>query len=151
MLVDKIEKIPFQKSPWNASCKNGILLKIPLFQNQILRRFFNQAPQQHYFCTINSLLMLQRSLGYIINKFRRFYRVPEKIVIFKKMKNYKILAVNLSSDCFTKNSFWSKTLTIKEKKCKRNWVSALLPSEMHFLSIGQGLTQSPMENCQVFL
>ena len=30
--------------------------------------------------------MLQKSLGYVINKFRRFYRVPEKIVIFKKLK-----------------------------------------------------------------
>ena len=83
--------------------------------------------------------MLQRSLGYTINKFGRFYRVLEKIVIFKKMKNYKILAVKLSSDCFI------KTLTIIAK-LQKNWVSALLSSEMHYLSIGQGLTQSPMEN-----
>ena len=30
-------------------------------------------------------------------------------------------------------------------------VSALLSSEMHYLSIGKGLTLSPMENYQVFL
>ena len=34
---------------------------------------------------------------------------------------------------------------------KRNWVSALLSSEMHYLSFGQGLTLSTMENYQVFL
>ena len=90
MLDNKNEVIPFQKSAWNALSKNGILLKIPLFQNQILRGCFNQAPQQHHFCTVNGLSMLQKSLDYAINKFGRFYRVPEKIVIFKKIKNYKI-------------------------------------------------------------
>ena len=49
--------------------------------------------------------MLQKSLGYAINKFRRFYRVQEKIVIFKKTKNYKTLAMNLSSNCFNQNFF----------------------------------------------
>ena len=39
--------------------------------------------------------MLQKSLGYAIKKFQRFYRVPEKIVIFKKIENYKILAMTL--------------------------------------------------------
>ena len=89
MLVNKNEEIPIQKSPWNALCKNGILLKIPFFSNPKLRGCFNQAPQQHHFCTVNSLLMLQKSLGYAINKFGRFYRVLEKVVIFKKIKNYK--------------------------------------------------------------
>ena len=49
--------------------------------------------------------MLQKSLGYAIKKFQWFYRVPEKIVIFKKNKNNKIWAMNLSSDCFVKNFF----------------------------------------------
>ena len=40
MVLDQNEVSLFQKSPWNALCKNGILLKIALFQNQILRRFF---------------------------------------------------------------------------------------------------------------
>ena len=62
--------------------------------------------------------MVQESLGYAINKFRRFYRVPEKIVIFKKLKNYKIWAMNLSSNCFIKNFFWSKTLTIIAQMAK---------------------------------
>ena len=30
-------------------------------------------------------------------------------------------------------------------------MSAVLSSEMHYMSIGQGLTLSPMENYQVFL
>ena len=34
--------------------------------------------------------MLQKPLGYNINKFARFYRVPEKIVIFRKINNYKV-------------------------------------------------------------
>ena len=38
--------------------------------------------------------MLQKSLGYVINKFRWFYRVPEKILIFKKIKNNKIWAMD---------------------------------------------------------
>ena len=63
MLADKNEVIPFQKSPWNALCKNGILLKTPLFQNKMLRECFNQAPQQHHFCTDNSRSMLKKSLG----------------------------------------------------------------------------------------
>ena len=62
--------------------------------------------------------MLQKSLGYAFNKFGRFYRVPEKIVIFKKIKNYKIWAMNLSSNCFNKNFFWSKTLTILAQMAK---------------------------------
>ena len=56
--------------------------------------------------------MLQKSLGYAINKFGKFYRVPEKIVIYKKIKNYKISAMKLSSNWFIQNFFWSKTLTI---------------------------------------
>ena len=38
--------------------------------------------------------MLQKSLGYAIKTIWRFYRVPEKIVIFQKIKNYKIWALN---------------------------------------------------------
>ena len=53
--------------------------------------------------------MLQKSLDYAIDKFRRFYSVPEKIAIFKKIKSYKIWDMNLSSDCFVKNCFGSNT------------------------------------------
>ena len=56
--------------------------------------------------------MLQKSLGYDINKFGRFYRVPEKIVMFEKIKIYKIWAMNLSSDRFINNFFWPKALTM---------------------------------------
>ena len=34
VFLDENEVLPFLKSPWSALCKNGILLKIPLFQNQ---------------------------------------------------------------------------------------------------------------------
>ena len=74
MLVNENEVIPFQKSPWNALRINGILLKnTPFFKT----KFY-------------SLSMLKESLGYAINKYGRFYRVPDIIVIFKKIKNYKI-------------------------------------------------------------
>ena len=91
MVVDKNEIIPFQKSPWNALCKNGISLKYQFFYSKpnFKTNFFNQALPQHHFCTVNSLLMLQKSLGYAINKFGRFDRVAEKIVIFNKIKNFK--------------------------------------------------------------
>ena len=72
--------------PTNKVCGG---YKYPFFQNQNLRGCFNQAPEQQHFCTVNSLSMLQKSLGYAINKFKRFYSVPEKIVIFKKINNDK--------------------------------------------------------------
>ena len=34
--------------------------------------------------------MLQKSLGYAIIKFQRFYSVPEKIVIFKKITKFEV-------------------------------------------------------------
>ena len=43
--------------------------------------------------------MLQKSLGYA------FKKIQKKIVILKKIKNCKIWAMNLSSDCFVKTSF----------------------------------------------
>ena len=67
MFLDENGVILFQKSPWNAVCKNGILLKIPLFSKNTLRRFlFNQTAQHHRFCTFNSTLMLQKSLGALL-------------------------------------------------------------------------------------
>ena len=93
--------------------------------------------------------MLQKSLSYSINKFCRFKSVPEKNVILKKIKNYKIWAMDLSSDCFVK-TFLIQYFDYLCKDSRRNWVSALLSSEMHGLSIGKGLTLLPMENYQVF-
>ena len=86
--------------------------------------------------------MLQRSLGYTINKFGRFYRVPEKSRHFQENEKLQL--------------FYQKLVLIQNfdylsKTGKGNWVSALLSSEMHHLSIGQGLTPSPMENNRVFL
>ena len=67
MFLDKNEVSLFQKSPWNVLCKNAILLKIPLFLKPNFKTiFFNQTPQHRHFCTFNSLLMLQKSLGYAI-------------------------------------------------------------------------------------
>ena len=62
--------------------------------------------------------MLEKSLGYAINKYGRSSRVPEKIVIFKKIKNY-IQAMNLSSGSFINNFYWYKTMTIVEKMAKK--------------------------------
>ena len=62
----------------------------PFFKTKFQDDFFNQTPQHCPFCTLKGLLMLQKSLGYAIKKFQRFYRVPEKIVIFKKIKYDKI-------------------------------------------------------------
>ena len=78
--------------------------------------------------------MLQKSLDYAIDKFGRFYKVPEKIVIFKKLKNYKIWAMNLSSNCFIKNFFWSKTLFIVAQMAKE---TGFLPYSL--VKYGQGL------------
>ena len=69
--------------------------------------------------------MLQRALGNAINKLRRFYRVPEKIVIFKKIKNNENWAMNLSSNCFIKNFFLIQNFDFRSTNGKRNWVSAL--------------------------
>ena len=41
MLNDKNKVFPFQKSPWNAYCKNGILLKIPLFSKSNFKTNFS--------------------------------------------------------------------------------------------------------------
>ena len=52
---------------------------------------------------------------------------------------------------FYQKLFWIDNFDYHSKNGKINWVSALLSSEMHYLSIGQGLTLSPMENNQVYL
>ena len=41
MVVDKNEVIPLQKSPWNAICKNVILLKIPFFSKPNFKKNFS--------------------------------------------------------------------------------------------------------------
>ena len=124
MFLDQNEVSLFQKSPLNPLCKNGILLKIPLFSKPNFKAIF--------------LIKHHKTV------------IPEKVVIFKKIKNYKILAMNLSSDCFVKNFF----IPYFDSLCKdseRNWVLTLLSRERTGLSIGQGLALSPMEKYQVFL
>ena len=63
--------------------------------------------------------MLQKSLSYTNNKFWSFYRVPEKIIIFKKIENYKIWAMNLSSVCLSKTFFDHKFWLSKQKWKKK--------------------------------
>ena len=48
-------------------------------------------------------------------------------------------------------TFLIQNFDYRSKNGNINYVSALLSYEMHYLSIGQGLTLSPMENNQVFL
>ena len=91
ILGNKNGVIPFQESPRNAFCKNGILLKIPLFSKP---NFNTNFSIKHH----NSIIyvqpivffMLLKSLGYAINKFGRFYRLPEKIAIFKKILSHEL-------------------------------------------------------------
>ena len=70
--------------------------------------------------------MLQKSLGYAIEKIWRFYRVTEKIVIFKKIENYKIWAMNLSSDCFVK-FYFDPILRLSDKIAKIAKENGFLP------------------------
>ena len=70
--------------------------------------------------------------------------------------------MNLSSDCFIKNffdrkfdccdcfikNFFDRKFDYLSKNGKRNWVSVVLSSKMHYLSFGQGLILSPyFEQC----
>ena len=95
--------------------------------------------------------MLLKSLGYAINKFVGLYRLPEKIVIFKKIKKNTNLSHERKQRLFYLKLFMIQNFGYSSKYGKRNWVSALLSSEMHYLSMGQGLTLSHMENYQVVL
>ena len=57
--------------------------------------------------------MLQKSLGYTINKFGRFYRVPEKNRHFQENWYLQNLSHELKQQLSYQNPFfWSKTLTI---------------------------------------
>ena len=146
MLVDKNEEIPFQKSPWNALCKNGILLKIPLFSKPNLKTNFSI---KHHSSIISvqsiAFLILQTSLGYTSNKFGRFYRVPEKNRHFQENEKLQNFSCELKQRLFYQKLFLIQNFDFHSKNGKRNWVSALLSSEMHDLSIGQGLTLSPIK------
>ena len=95
--------------------------------------------------------MLQKSLGYAINKFERSYRVPEIIVIFKKIKKIRNLSHELKQRLCYQNLLLIQDFDYRSKNGKINWVSAFLSSEMHCLSIGQGLTLSPLDNYQAIL
>ena len=58
---------------------------------------------------------------------------------------------NLSHEHDMKKLLLIQAFDYRSKNSKRNWVSALLSSEMNYLSIGQGLILSSMENYQLFL
>ena len=88
MFLGENEVIPFQKSPWDALCKNGILFKYLFFKLNLKTIVSNIIVP--LFCTNYSPLMLQKSLGYAIIKFQSFYIVPEKIVIFKKITKFEV-------------------------------------------------------------
>ena len=63
MFLDKNEVIPFQKCPWNALCKNGILLKISLFSKPNLKTSFSIKHLNTFICTLNSLLNKIRAMN----------------------------------------------------------------------------------------
>ena len=56
----------------------------------------------------------------------------------------------MSSDCFV-IFFFDQYFDSLYKDSRINGLSTLLSSEINALSIGHGLTLSPMENYQVFL
>ena len=91
MLVNKNEVIPFWKSPWNALCKNGILLKIPLFSKPNFKKVFQSSTTTASFMYSQQPLNLQKSLGYAMNKFGRFYGAPEKSPFSRKLKKLQNL------------------------------------------------------------
>ena len=150
MLADKNEEVRFKKSPWNASCKNGFLLKIPLFSKPNFKENFSIKHHKASFCTVNSLLMLQKPLGHAINKFGRFYRVPKKSSFSRKLK-IQNLSHGLKQRLFCQKLFLIPNFDYLSKNGKGNWISVVLSCEVHYLSTGQGLSLSPMENYQVFL
>ena len=87
MILDENEVIPFQKSPWKALCKNGILLKILLFfKTKFKDDFFNQTPQHHHFCAFNSPFIFQESLGYPILKIKDSTEFQKKSSFSGKLK-----------------------------------------------------------------
>ena len=61
--------------------------------------------------------ILTKNFRICCKQIRKFYRFLGK-VIFKKKKNYKIWAMDLSSDYFIQNFFWPDTLAILAKKAK---------------------------------
>ena len=81
----------------------------------------------------------------------------EKSTEFQKKSPFsRKLKIMDSSHALKQRLFYQKTFLIQNvdyhgKNGKRNWVSALLSSEMHYFSIRQRLILSPMENYQVFL
>ena len=95
--LNKNEVIPFQNTDYLNKIPKGIYSyfpgvyvkmefceNYPIFKTKFKDNSFDQTPQQHHFCAFDSLLMLQKSLGYAIDKFRRFYRVPEKNCHFQE-------------------------------------------------------------------
>ena len=82
MILVENEVIAFQKSPWNALCKNGF------FKTKFKDVF--SIEQHQNFCTFDSPFMFKKSLGYAIKNSKDSTEFQKKIVIFKTIKNYKI-------------------------------------------------------------
>ena len=148
MFLDENEVIPFQKSPWNALCKSGILLKKNFFKPKFEDDFVNQTSNHPHFCTLNSPLMLQKSYGTLFKNSKDPIELQRKSSFSRKLQN--------SSYELDQRLFYQKLVLIQyfDSSCivmKRNWVSTLLSSEMYGLSIRQGLTLSHMVIYQVFL
>ena len=83
--------------------------------------------------------MFQRSLGYTSNKVGR--QSSRKNRHFQENEKLQNFSCELRQRLFYQKLFLIQNYHIKNGK--RNWVSALLSSEMHYLSFGQGLTLSP--------
>ena len=86
MILGENEIIPFQKSSWNALCKNGFVKDTPFFKTKFKDDFFNQTPQHHHFGTFNSPLMILKSLGYAIEKSKDSTQFQQKSSFSRKLK-----------------------------------------------------------------
>ena len=78
--------------------------KIPILKKK-LRGCFNQAPQQQYFCTDNSLSLMQKLLGYAINKFVEILQSSRKNRDFQENLKLQNFSHELKQELFCQTLF----------------------------------------------
>ena len=114
MFLDENEVIPFQKTPWNALCKNGILLKIPISSKPNLKTIF--SIKHPTIISVHSIaLKCCRNQFHWVTLFKKISKdsaeFQKKIVIFKLIEKLQNLSHALEQRLFCQNFFLSNTLT----------------------------------------
>ena len=74
-----------------------------------------------------------------MNKSEDSTEFQKKSSFSKKIKITQTLSHELKQQFFCQNFFLIQKFDYRSTNGKRNWVSALSSSEIHYLSIGQGL------------